>query len=153
MIGADDIVIRDLGGGVPKERIRVRRRVDGDHDVEVARVVVSDVDVDGRVLVAGQVAGRGVARGAQRRGLRGLDVVVDLAEDLGGVVVVEEGEGVGADVDGVVADADEVVERPGCFVQGGGGCGCGGGEAGEGQEVGEVHGDAVKEANVQIEGE
>lgn len=78
---------------------------------------------------------------------------MDLAEDLGGVVVVEEGEGVGADVDGVVTDADEVVERPGCFVQGGGGCGCGGGEAGEGQEVGEVHGDAVKEANVQIEGE
>ena len=139
MIRAHDIVVRDLGSGVPEKRIHVRRRVDGDHDVEVPRLVVSDVDVHGRVLVAGQVGGGGVAGGAQRRGLRGLDIVVDLAEDLGRVVVVDDGEVVGADVADVVADADEVVQRPGCVVEVGGGCGCSGGEAGEGQEVGEVH--------------
>lgn len=136
MIRSHNLAISELSGGVSKEGIQRRLTVNRDNHEEVSRLVVPDVNVDGRVSCAVQVGGGAPARLASAVGdvgeVAGVDATGLVVGDLELVVT-----GVG----GVVAGANETLEGPGAVGAGGSDGRGGSGESGtsEGEDGGVVH--------------
>lgn len=136
MIWSHNLAISELSSSVSKEGIQRSLAVNRDNHEEVSRLVVPDVNVDGRVGRAVQVGGGAPAGLAGAVGDVGEVAGVDAAG-----LVVRDLELVVTGVGSVVAGAHEALEGPGAVGAGGGdGWGSSGeGGAGEGEDGGVVH--------------